>query len=107
MVKKASLSKGKRRFLNDYLFSNDAIDWAIYFANSTVDALIRIDDIDIAFCDAIYRAIRFAIPTSDTSIENFSWHNEGLLFCIFSYEPILQDGHAFVNSYFENRFDFA
>jgi len=56
------------------LFSDDAIDRAVYFTNATIDALIWINYINCAFGNAVNWAVSFASSASDTGIENFSWH---------------------------------
>jgi hypothetical protein len=56
------------------LFHNDAADRAVYFANAAIDALIGIDDVDVAFRDAVDGAVGFARTTGDASVKNFSGH---------------------------------
>jgi hypothetical protein len=60
--------------LRGYLFGDDAINRAIHFANATVDALFRINHINVSSGNAIHGAVFLASAASDTGIQYSSWH---------------------------------
>jgi hypothetical protein len=65
-------------FLID-LYFDDRVDWAYDFACSAVDANIFIDDVDVAFADAVDGAFRDAGRASDAIFGDSSWHGDFLL----------------------------
>ena len=60
---------------------NNRICWADFLACTTVNANIFIDDINVAFRNAIDWAFRLASAASDTNIGNSSWHRTILHTC--------------------------
>ncbi len=56
------------------LFCNNAVNRAIGFANAAVDALFRIDHVDVTGGDAVNRAVFFAGAAGDTCVQDSSWH---------------------------------
>jgi len=75
---------------------------AVSLANSTIDACIWIDYVDISLGDTINWTISFAITTSDTCIQYFSWHYDYLLLSDLLTVYIVSMKMHFVN----NKIDF-
>jgi hypothetical protein len=80
-IKKTALCAALRN-----LFDDDTVGRTVDFTNTAVDALFRVDHVDITGGNAVDRATFFTSAAGDTSIQNFSWHNHpSLNLCVRYY----------------------